>query len=149
MRITYLSGIFFLLMSSVISSGHKDPKELDAAKPKDDDINGLTALSKDNVVDDFKLIEEELKRNAESRERGISEQEKAENELNQLREAEKKADAARLANDENNAKIKRQNEISEREGHRSELEKEDKEARRKANRIKGITKDELNWSGLE
>ena len=153
MRLTYLCGIFFLLMSGVISSSHKDPKELDAEnlkrKDKEQNINGMEALSNDTVADDFKLIEDELRRTAATRERGLSEQEKAENELNQLRDAEKKAETARIERDESEAQIKRQNEIANREKNKDKIEQEDQEGRRKAARIKGITRDELNWSGLE
>ena len=146
MRIRHLMGMMFLLMSSVIASSHKDQKEVAVEK---NEIDGMSALSKDTSVDDFKLIEDELRRNAAVREKGLTEQEKAENELSQLRDADKKAEAARLAKDENDTQIKRQREIAEREKNKDSLDKEDREARKKASRMKGITKDEMNWSGLE
>ena len=144
-RIGYLAwkvSIFLTLVGPAFSA--ETPREFD---PTDNEISGRPLL-RDDEVKDFVRVRSNVEAYSKARIQAQAQEDKVGEELKQLREAEAKINARR---DAETHELEKQKKAREKGAFVSDKEraKLDREVAEKVRKLPGITRDELEWTGLE
>lgn len=130
---------------SALSDG-KLPPELS----QDQEIDATQFLDANAVKEsDFLQVEQELKKTQKERDAGIAEQVRMEREIEQIKAAEKKAEADRMQAEELEREMQRQEARRNSKANAKKQKAWDAEAEKAAKDLPTITHDEMNWNGLE
>jgi hypothetical protein len=111
------------------------------------DIDPLEAIQGDGI-DDFTEAQKNADINAKAQQ-GPSDDEKVEAELNELNAAEEKAEVERAKQDKLESEARREKAAKRSQANEKLMEEWSKEAQQDAEGMPTITRDEMEWNGLE